>query len=218
MHFTAFDDRVNFSSCRGNVIVSVGATQKWDSTESSELLKWVHKGGGLLLGLDHKGMQEAYTSITKALGIRPHRGTVASRQDGCWSIRDCCHFGSGKHSDGAIHPHEITSPGLRRQVVTFSGCAFPPFRNATPLLTLNGEAISVRKMPWIAHEYTEEDAVDVSGWWSAAAVDFGSGRIVVICETSWAADNSFLRPESGLFHKDNAWFAQKILHWIAQRD
>jgi hypothetical protein len=103
-------------------------------------------------------------------------------------------------------------------VASFTGCAFRLKGNAASLLDFRGN--TVMYLPRVAWEFGDGiDAIEVSGWSQAAAIERGKGRVVLFGEaamlTSQIGGNGTAIGFTAMESRDNEQLLLNVLHWLS---
>lgn len=183
--------------------------------EIDGLVAWVRAGGRLLLIADHMPFPGAAADLAARFGFQFRNGFAVdtSSTRGRYGERS----GTGRlrftRTDGSLAPHPIREGRGPAHAVdsvwTFTGQAFRSPPEADPLLILSSTTVSIEPdTAWVFSGGTP--AVAVGGWHQGAALDVGSGRLVVLGEAAQ------FRPGGGkVLHGHNGRFARNVVEWLA---
>jgi hypothetical protein len=148
--------------------------------EIAALRTWVEKGGSLFLIVDHVPFPGAAGELAKAFGVEFSNGYARA---GHWERGkpDTFEPGTGLQESavtrGRADNEKIT------KVVTFTGSAFKPTKDATPVLVFGANSVSLERKtaPGIP---SDERAVPIAGWCQGAVMTAGNGRVAVFGEAA----------------------------------
>ena len=185
--------------------------------EITQVEKWVHKGGALLLIADHMPLAGHAEALAAAFGVRFHNG-FAFDATGNGQI-------TFRRSDGSLPESVIAngrSPGERvDSVTTFTGQAFrlDPAIQAEPLLVLPDRYTVL--LPEVAFKFTESTPrIPGANLLQGAIVYHGQGRVAVFGEAAMFSaqlGGPDKRPVgmNAETASDNYRFALNLLHWLS---
>ena len=141
---------------------------------------WVEKGGSLFLIADHMPFAGAAADLANAFGVEFSNGFAVSKPTG-----QPMTFTFGP---GAGLMESAVTQGRRDQervtkVVTFTGSAFKPPRDAIPVLAFSADFVSLK--PDQAWQFTAATPREpLEGWCQGAVMRIGKGRIAVFGEAA----------------------------------
>lgn len=178
--------------------------------------EWVHGGGSLLLIADHMPFPGAAEKLAAAFGARFSNGfaVVPGAEGGAMAFtRD-----SGALADHAVTRGRDSSESVRR-VVSFTGSAFKPGKDAVPLLVFPASVVSLE--PTQAWQFTDATPkVDVKGWCQGAVMRHGKGRVAIFGEAAMFTAQ-LAGPEKRPFGMnspeaaENPRFLLNVMHWLS---
>lgn len=176
--------------------------------EVAAVREWVARGGSLLLIADHAPFGEAAAAMAAAFDVTMHKGFVevpGERSDPLLFSRD----------NGRLGSHEIiTGGGMARsvrRVMTYTGQSLDGPPNAVVLLRLPPDA--TEQVP-LGDAFVEHPAGSAQG----LALEFGSGRVVVLGEGAMVTAQIDRRVPFGMNtgDNDNALFVLNIIRWLVR--
>ena len=185
------------------------------AAEIDTILRWVHRGGSVLLVADHYPYGAAASALGKALAVAMSGGfTEASNVDSA-QPRDRSRLAYSREN-GLLRDHPITNGRSAeervRRVVTFTGQSLTS-SSGTPLLVLGDSAVDfVPPGPTF-------QARPATGHAQAIALDIGKGRVVVMAEAAALTaqvDDRGNRFGMQLPGADNQQFALNIVRWLGR--
>jgi hypothetical protein len=149
--------------------------------EIAAVRTWVEGGGSLFLIADHMPFAGAATDLARAFGFEFSNGyaRVGHRAEG--SIADLFKPEAGLRENpvtkGRSDDERVT------HVATFTGSAFKPPKDATPVLVFGAKAVSMetKEAPGVTPDAPE---VPIEGWCQGAIVKIGKGRVAVFGEAA----------------------------------
>jgi len=142
--------------------------------EIYNIVEWVRDGGSLFLIADHMPFPGAAQDLAEAFGFNLNNGFAFDST------------GSGTQlfirEDGTLKDNIITNGRTVQEIVdsiySFTGQAFQIPKDATPILFLNENFISL--MPDTAWNFKDDtEKISVSGWSQGAVKKFGNGKVAV---------------------------------------
>lgn len=181
------------------------------------IIKWVSKGGSLLLVADHMPFSGASSQLAEKFDITIFNGFAIDTVD--W---DVTYF---KKSDLSLKEHAITQGRNPKEnidiVVSYFGHAFKSQNDRIiPLLVFQNNNI-VTYQPKKAWRFNPDTPkIIAKGLLQAAAIEFGNGRVVLLGDSAMISAHLIgeKRNPVGMNasnSKDNAQFALNIFHWLS---
>ncbi len=187
--------RINSAALKGASVVVISNALPAPTAEASDtlgsafsraeidsLIRWIRKGGGLLLFVDHRPFPKAAAELGKRLGVEMLDGYALD-----YEVWDPIVF---SRTNGTLRPHAITNgrgPDERvDSVATFYGHAMRATDPAVrPIMVFGPEIESMQpKRLWEIGDDTPR--IPVGGWLQGAARELGRGRVVIYGEAGMA--------------------------------
>ncbi len=143
--------------------------------EIKNIVKWIEEGGSLFLIADHMPFPGAAGELAAAFGFELNNGfaydTVTGGGPDLFTLKD-----------GTLNDNFITNGRSEQEKVdsiySFTGEAFQIPEDATPVLILNDNFISL--MPDTAWNFKDDTPqISVAGWSQGAVKKFGKGKIAI---------------------------------------
>jgi hypothetical protein len=201
----------------------------FEDSECDAIRDWVSAGGALLLITDHYPTGHAVESLAARFGVRLSKGVVedSTQYDGTF---DPTHLVYSRENGGLVeHPvieGRDSSESIGR-VLTFTGEAVYADPPAVGFLRLSRTAVARPAEPNVRRrggdvivEVAYGAPVEVPGWAQGVALDYGSGRVVVLGEAAMlsAQLHRFDRHAIGMNVPgyDNRQLALNIMHWLTR--
>ena len=184
--------------------------------EIASVRQWVEQGGSLFLILDHMPFPGGGGKLAEAFGFKFSNG-FAYLGNSLGRDPDEYKPGAGL-IDCAITQGRNKNERITK-MVTFTGSAFQPPKEATQVLVFPKKSVSKEpKQAWKFVKGTKE--IDISGWCAGAIMKVGEGRIAVFGEAaSFTAQRVGRQGRSnGMASPDapqNFQMALNILHWLS---
>jgi len=197
-------------------------TQDWtlptpsafNENEINNIVEWVRDGGSLFLIADHMPFPGAAQDLAEAFGFNLNNGFAFDST------------GTGTQlfirEDGTLKDNYITNGRtvLERvdSIYSFTGQAFQIPKDATPVLFLNENFISL--MPDTAWNFKDDtEKISVSGWSQGAVIKFGSGKVAVWGEAAMfsaqiAGEKKVKVGMNAPKAKYNYQLLLNIIHWL----
>ena len=185
--------------------------------EIAALRPWVEQGGSLFLIVDHMPFPGAAGALAKAFGVDFSNGYARA---GHWEQGkpDTFEHGTGL-KEGAVTRGRADHEKVT-QVATFSGSAFKPPQDATPVLVFGANSVSLetKKAPGITSDALQ---VPIVGWCQGAVVQVGNGRVAVFGEAAMFSAQlagpqesamGMNAPEAKLNHQ----LLLNVMHWLTR--
>lgn len=149
--------------------------------EIAAVRSWVDKGGSLFLIADHMPFAGAATELAKTFGVEYSNGYAQLGQEAQDQRMDVFELATGLRESpvtlGRTDNERVT------KVATFTGSAFRPPRDATPVLVFRPGSVSHEAKR--ASEITPETPkVPIDGWCQGAIITAGKGRVAVFGEAA----------------------------------
>lgn len=198
-------------------------TQDWtlptpsafNENEIYNIVEWVRDGGSLFLIADHMPFPGAVQDLAEAFGFQLNNGfaydTVTGGGPDLFTIKD-----------GTLKDNFITNGRNDQEKVdsiySFTGEAFQIPKDATPVLFLNENFISL--MPDTAWNFKDDtQKISVSGWSQGAVKKFGNGRVAVWGEAAMfsaqiAGEQKVKVGMNAPKAKYNYQLLLNIIHWL----
>jgi hypothetical protein len=183
--------------------------------EIKNIVKWIEEGGSLFLIADHMPFPGAAGGLAAAFGFELNNGfaydTVTGGGPDLFTLKD-----------GTLNDNFITNGRSEQEKVdsiySFTGEAFQIPEDATPVLILNDNFISL--MPDTAWNFKDDTPqVSVAGWSQGTVKEFGKGKIAIWGEAAMfsaqiageqKAKVGMNAPEA----KYNYQLLLNIIHWL----
>lgn len=191
--------------------------------EVQAVVRWVGRGGRLLLIADHMPLAGAAAALAAPFDVQFTDGFAVAgfetEAEGRAAFLRPTRFGV---ADGTLRPHAITSgDGSATRVdhvLTFTGQAFRAGPSLQPLLVLPAGFVSLMpEKPW---RFTlQTPRLEVGGWLQGGVLEHGRGRVAVFGEAAmFTAQISSDGQPMGLNApgaEQNARFVRNVLAWLA---
>ncbi len=193
--------------------------------EVAELVRWIERGGALLLVADHAPMGSAAASLGRALGVDMRRAyTLDPARSAAGNPTTIAYEpGAGLDTSHAIARGRAGDPPVRR-VVTYTGQSLDGPAGAAKLLALSDEAFDamVTFGQWQSLDSIPADARrPAAGRAQGLAFERGRGRVVVMGEAAMLTAQ--LAGPGGRFKvgmnapgSDDRQFAINVLRWLGR--
>jgi len=213
--------------------------------EISAVLEWVREGGSLLLITDHPPNVGSVTPLLALLGFQPLEGYAGPSPEaptglaifGAIDERGLAEFTArydipheryraSVGEPGRLGEHAVLrgrSPSERiASVASFTGTAFYPAAEVTPLLVFGPAAtgVSVIALNLPDAEEGEFARFPLEGWIQAGVREFGRGRVAVLgeaamCSAQWAGAQRVTMGMNAPFASQNAQFCLNVVRWLS---
>ena len=181
--------------------------------EIDQIVKWVKDGGNLFLISDHMPFPGAANNLALEFGFKMNNGFAG----------DTTHLGEPDlftKKDKTLNINFITESKNGSESVdsiySFTGQAFRIPANATSVLTLNNNFISL--MPDTAWNFKNNTPkISVAGWSQGAVCKFGKGRIAVWGEAAMFSAQISKNKKVGMnapYAKNNWRLLLNVIHWL----
>jgi hypothetical protein len=192
------------------------------------LREWVHKGGALLIAIEHMPFPGAYVTLAAAFGIEVSNGFAVDGNllDGySEDIISRAGFLVFERESGALANHPILDGPKPYSRVGFlatdTGSAFRLPDQALSLITFGSNVLSLE--PEVSWEFDDETIrKDVTGWSQAGILEVGQGRVAVLGDNFLINAPAYLEPpyvesdqeaELGAF---NHQFTLNLYRWLTR--
>jgi hypothetical protein len=186
--------------------------------EIAAVRAWVEKGGSLFLIADHMPFAGAATDLARAFGVEYSNGYARPQDHAQGQVGDVFESSTGLRESavtrGRSGDEKIT------KVVTFTGSAFRPPKDAKPVLVFGPGALSfeVTKAPGIA---PETPTVPIDGWCQGAIMKVGKGRLAVFGEAAMfsaqlGGPNKIPVGMNSPEAPQNHLFLLNVMHWLSR--
>jgi hypothetical protein len=185
--------------------------------EIAALRHWVEQGGALFLIVDHMPFPGAAGALAKAFGVDFSNGYARA---GHWEPGkpDTFEHGTGLKecavTRGRADHEKVT------KVATFSGSAFKPPQDATPVLVFGANSMSLEttKAPGITPDARQ---VPIAGWCQGAVMQVGNGRVAVFGEAAMFSAQLAGPHESAMGMnapeaQQNHQLLLNVMHWLTR--
>jgi hypothetical protein len=183
--------------------------------EIKNIVKWIEEGGSLFLIADHMPFPGAAFDLAEALGFKLNNGfaydTVTGGGPDLFTVKD-----------GTLKDNFITNGRNGKEKVdsiySFTGEAFQIPEDATPVLILNNNFISL--MPDTAWNFKDDtQQVSVAGWSQGVVKKFGKGKIAIWGEAAMfsaqiAGEKKVKVGMNAPKAKYNYQLLLNIIHWL----
>ncbi|MFZ1806146.1 MAG: hypothetical protein WAU36_02935 [Cyclobacteriaceae bacterium] len=182
--------------------------------EIKTLKKWVEEGGSLFLIADHMPLAGAAADLASEFGFTFTNGFVMKNNGGIPSLftLDKGTLRSSVITEGRNTAEDVT------EVATFTGQAFLIPNGAKPILQFQDDHTNILPdTAWRFHDNTKKQKVD--GWFQAAYMKVGKGRVVVSGEAAMFSaqlsgpDKNKMGMNSPLATQ-NYQLLLNIIHWL----
>jgi hypothetical protein len=185
--------------------------------EIAALHSWVEKGGALFLIVDHLPFPGAAGELAKAFGTEFSNGYARA---GNWERGkpDTFEVGTGLQESavtrGRADGEKVT------KVTTFTGSAFQPPKDATPVLVFGAKSVSLERKA-APGSPPDEREVPIAGWCQGAVLKVGNGRVAVFGEAAMFSAQlagpkrqpmGMNAPEA----KQNHQLLLNVMHWLTR--
>ena len=181
--------------------------------EIDQIVQWVKDGGNLFLISDHMPFPGAANNLALQFGFKMNNGFAG----------DTTHLGAPDlftKKDKTLNINLITEGKNGSESVdsiySFTGQAFQIPANATSVLTLNNNFISL--MPDTAWNFKNNTPkISVAGWSQGAVCKFGKGRIAVWGEAAMFSAQISNNKKVGMnapYAKNNWRLLLNVIHWL----
>lgn len=177
---------------------------------------WVENGGSLLLIADHMPFPGGAGDLASSFGIHFSNG-FAYPGNKVKGQRDIFRFGKGLKKNvitqGRNEDERVT------RVTTFTGSAFKPPKEATPLLIFGDGSISLE--PHKAWDFTKDTpGLKIDGWCQGAIMEISKGRLAIFGEAAMftAQISSKGNQRMGMSSPEapqNYQFLLNTMHWLS---
>jgi hypothetical protein len=185
--------------------------------EIAAVRTWVEKGGALFLIVDHLPFPGAAGELAKAFGVEFRNGYARA---GHWERGkpDTFEPGTGLQESAVTRGREDSEKLTK--VTTFTGSAFKPPKDATPVLVFGANSVSWERKtsPGIP---PDEREVPIAGWCQGAVLKVGHGRVAVFGEAAMFSAQlagpkrqpmGMNAPEA----KQNHQLLLNVMHWLTR--
>jgi len=183
--------------------------------EIAALHSWVEKGGSLFLIADHAPFPAAASDLAKAFEVEFSNGSATAghwKSDGA----DTFAYGTGlKESTitrGRAEDEKVT------KVATFTGSAFKPPKDATPVLVFGAKSESLERKAGGKGE-SKTRKVPIEGWCQGAVMKVGKGRVAVFGEAAMFSAQLAGKQPMGMNApeaKQNHQLLLNVMHWLSR--
>src|SRR5262249_42746255 len=134
--------------------------------EIAALLSWVEKGGSLFLIVDHLPFPGAAGELAKAFGAEFSNGYARA---GNWERGKPDTFGMGTGLQESAVTRGRADNEKVTKVTTFTGSAFRPQKDATPVLVFGAKSVSLERKAEPGRRPVERE-VPIAGWCQGAVL------------------------------------------------
>jgi hypothetical protein len=187
--------------------------------EIAAVRTWVEQGGSLFLIVDHPPFPGAAGELARAFGVEFSNGYARA---GHWQRGkpDTFEPGTGLHESaitrGRADGEKIT------KVVTFTGSAFRPPKDATPVLVFGAKSVSVERQSAPGVPPGERE-VPIAGRCQGAVLKAGRGRVAVFGEAAMfsaqlAGPNQRPMGMNAPQAKQNHQLLLNVMHWLTRAE
>jgi len=183
--------------------------------EIQNIADWVENGGSLFLIADHMPFPGAAHDLAKVFGFELSNGFAIDTTTGGGSDLFTL-------KNGTLEENFITNGKNKLEKVdsiySFTGEAFQIPDNATPVLVLNNNFISL--MPDTAWNFKKDTPqISVAGWFQGAVKKFGKGKVAIWGEAAMfsaqiAGDQKVKVGMNSPSAKYNYQLLLNIIHWL----
>jgi hypothetical protein len=184
----------------------------YSPSEIQTLVDWVHKGGSLLVVVDHMPFPGAVQALTARFGFALANGHAVPLED-----EERWRPIQFSRADGSLREHAITAGRSAAERVdmleTHGGAAFRVPAEGTSLMTFGpGYQQFLPKVAWQIGPDTPRNPVE--GWSQGGIVRAAEGRVAVFTEVGF-----FMAPppdEAGSeIRRQNRQFLLNVVHWLS---
>lgn len=159
---------------------SLPTPSAFTADEIAVVRAWVDKGGALFLIVDHMPFPGAAGDLAKAFGVEFSNGFAVSKAAGGPTIFTFTP-GTGL-MDSAVTQGRGEAESVT-EVATFTGSAFKPSKDATPVLMFNAGFVSLKPdQAWQFTAATPQEPLE--SWCQGAVMKVGKGRVAVFGEAA----------------------------------
>ena len=186
--------------------------------EIKNIKEWVNNGGSLFLIADHMPFPGAVKNLARAFGFDLNNGFALDTMNK--TLGDLF-----TRKDGTLEDNFITNGRSEQEKVdsiySFTGEAFQIPDNATPVLILNDNFISL--MPDTAWNFKQDTPkISVAGWSQGSVKKFGKGKIAMWGEAAMfsaqiAGEKKIKVGMNSPKAKHNYQLLLNIIHWLDGR-
>jgi hypothetical protein len=199
---------------------SLPTPSAFTSDEIAVVHAWVERGGSLFLIADHMPFAGAATDLARAFGVEFSNGYAQPGNRDRSRIGDVFEPSSGLEESavtrGRSEDERIT------KVVTFTGSAFKPPKDATCVLQFGAGSVSLEtaKAPGITEGAPE---VPIDGWCQGAIMPVGKGRLAVFGEAAMfsaqlAGPQKMPMGMNAPGADQNFRFLLNVMHWLSRAE
>ena len=199
-------------------------------SEEENLVRWVEKGGSLLLIADHHPFPGAIMRMARQFGIEFSNGfgfaDYVSPEEKESTFFFTLSESEEDHRINGKHPVFKGLTGKNHEVdkvVSFTGSTFrsldSELAQIEPLLLVKNTTVNLETD--IAWDFTGIEPKSAEGWLQGAAIKYGKGRVIVLGEAAMLTaqsvkqgDQTFHMGVSAPFAEDNLQFVRNLLHWL----
>jgi hypothetical protein len=185
--------------------------------EIAAVRTWVEGGGSLFLIVDHRPFPAAAGDLARAFGVEFRNGHATA---GHWVSGKPDTFEPGTGLRETAVTRGRTDAEKITKVVTFTGSAFKPPNDATPVLVFGADSVSheTNLAPGGASSTAK---VPVAGWCQGAVLTVGKGRVAVFGEAGMfsaqlagpeAQPMGMNAPEAQQNHQ----LLLNVMHWLTR--
>ena len=190
----------------------------FDTDEIRVVFDWVHRGGGLLLVIDHPPIAGAVADLAAVFGAAIFDGEA--RNDTRSPLPAVF-----SRAEGALRDHSITrGRGARESVTTvatWTGAAFLGSREFEPVMVYGERSRAWAELPETLPDLPRREypVFEIEGWLAAGTRQVGQGRLVLLGETAMCTaqkddDGPWgMNTEQGA---ENAQFCLNAVRWLSE--
>jgi hypothetical protein len=181
--------------------------------EIAALHSWVEKGGSLFLIADHAPFPAAASDLARAFGLEFSNGVATA---GHWNRDSKEPFERGTGLKESAITRGRTDEEKVTKVATFTGSAFKPPKDATPVLVFGAKSKSHERN---AGGKGEPKTVPIEGWCQGAVMKVGKGRVAVFGEAAMFSAQLAGKEPMGMNApeaKQNHQLLLNIMHWLSR--
>ena len=199
-------------------------------SEEENLVRWVEKGGALLLIADHHPFPGAVSRLALNFGIEFSNGYALINFERGGNVNGNITFNPADNEDGpGLNSKHPIFKGLNGKshsvdkVVGFTGSSFievdHEIAEITPLLRVPPNTSNLETE--ISWEFAGIEPQPAAGWLQGAAINYGKGRVIVLGEAAMLTAQT-ARRGGETFHigvsapqaEDNQQFVRNLIYWL----
>lgn len=186
--------------------------------EISAVRAWIEKGGSLFLIADHMPFAGAAMDLARALGVEYVNGYARTGNHAQGQVGDAFKPPAGLRESPVTRGRDATEKVT--MAVTFTGSAFKPPKEATPVLVFGDSSIALEAKQ--AGQFPPETPkTPIDGWCQGAIMKVGKGRLAAFGEAAMftaqlAGPQKFPVGMNSPEAPQNAQLLLNIVHWLSR--